>query len=81
MHQAQAVAAAAAAVAAGRRAKLSAAESYPTSEVRDSCPECQAATAQEQQGGATPHPRSGVAAKRRYPVSEASGGQEETPHF
>ena len=29
-------------------------------------------------GGATPHPRSGVA-RRRHPASEVRGGQEETP--
>ena len=71
---------------------LSAAESYLTSEVRDSGPECQAEPAQERLGGATPRPRS-VAARRRhpasevraaagrsYPASEASGGPEETPH-
>ena len=33
---------------------LSSARSYPTSEVRDSGPECQAAMAQERPGGATP---------------------------
>ena len=62
------------------------------SEVRDSGPECQAARAQERLGGATLHPRSGAAAKRRhpvsevrvaagrsYPASEASGGQEKPP--
>ena len=61
---------------------LSAAErSYPTSQVRGSGRECQAATAQEwqrratqvrgqgqRQRGATPRPRSGVAARRRYPT-------------
>ena len=52
---------------------LSVAESYLTSEVRDSGPECQGATAQEQPGGATPRLRSGAA-------SEVSGGLEETPH-
>ena len=58
---------------------LSAAESYPASEVRDNSPECQVATAQERLGGATPCPRSGAAAERSYPASEASGGWEETP--
>ena len=48
------------------------------SEVRDSGPECQAATAQDRPGGATPHLRSGAAAERSYPVSEVSGSQEET---
>ena len=50
---------------------LSAAESYPTSEVRDSGPECLAVTVQEWPEGATPHPRSGVVAERSYPRSEA----------
>ena len=59
---------------------LSAAESYPTSEVRDSGPECQAVTAQERPGGATPCPRSGAAARRSYPASEVSGSWEETPY-
>ena len=58
---------------------LSVAESYPTSEVRDSGPECQAAVVQERPGGATQRPRSGVAAERSYPASEVSGGWEETP--
>ena len=61
---------------------LSAAKrSYPTSEVRGSCGECQIVTEQEQPRGATPRPRlwgrprgdtkcprSGVAAGRRYPT-------------
>ena len=59
---------------------LSAAESYPTCEVRDSGPECQAVTAQERPGGATQHLRPGAAAERSYPASEVSGGREETPH-
>ena len=64
------------------------------SEVKGSSQECQAATAQERQrratqvqgqgrwpGGATPHPRLGVAAKRSYPASEVrGGGWEELPH-
>ena len=62
-----------------RAGTLSVAESYPTSEVRYSGPECQAAMAQERPGGATPPPSSRVAAKRSYPASEVSGGQEETP--
>ena len=49
---------------------LSAAESYPTSEVRDSGPECQAVMAQELPGGATPCPRS-VAAGRRHLTSRS----------
>ena len=37
--------------------------------------------AQEQPRGATPRPRSGGVAERRYPVSEVrGGGQEELPH-
>ena len=44
--------------------------SYPASEVRGSSRECQAATAQEQLRGTTPHPRSGAAARRSYPASE-----------
>ena len=49
------------------------------SEVRGSGLECQAATAQEQQRGATLLPRSGAAAKRSYPALEVSGGREELP--
>ena len=52
---------------------LSVAESYPTSEVRGSGLECQAATAQELPRGATPPPRSGVVAEKSYPVSEVKG--------
>ena len=58
---------------------LSAAESYPTSEVRDSGPECQAATVQERLGGANPRPRSGAAAGRRHPEPEARGSDPEEP--
>ena len=68
--------------------------SYPTSEVRGSGGECQAATAQERQrratqvrgqgrrpGGATPCPRSGAAAERSYHRSEGrGGGLEDQPH-
>ena len=37
--------------------------------------------AQEQLRGDTPHPRSGAAAERSYPVSEVRGsGREELPH-
>ena len=51
------------------------------SEVRGSGRECQAATAQEWPRGATPSPRSGAAARRSHPVSEArGGGPEEPPH-
>ena len=42
--------------------------SYPTSVVRGSSREYQAVTAQEQPRGVTPHPRSGAAAGRRYPM-------------
>ena len=58
---------------------LSVAKSYPTSEVRGSGLECQAATAQEQPKGATLRPRSGVAAGRRHPESEVRGGSWEEP--
>ena len=61
-----------------RAGALSAAKSYPTSEVRDSGPECQAAMAQERPGGDTPHPRP-VAVRRRHPVSEASISWEKPP--
>ena len=54
--------------------------SYPTSEVRGSSRECQAATVQERPRRATPHPRSGGAAERSYPASEVrGGGREELP--
>ena len=56
------------------------AESYPTSEVRGSGLECQAATAQERPRGATPRPRPGTAARRSYPASEVKGkGRDEPP--
>ena len=56
--------------------------SYPTSEVRGSGLECQAATVQEWPRGATPRPSSGVVAGRSYPTSEVrGGGQEELSHF
>ena len=71
----------------GTHAQRAAAKrSYPTSEVRGSGRECQAATAQEQPRGATPHPRSGVATRRatprpHTPMPEArGGGREEQPH-
>ena len=55
--------------------------SCPTSEVRGGGRDCQAAMAQEQPGGATPHPRPGAAAERSYPASEVrDGGREELPH-
>ena len=50
--------------------------SYPTSEVRGSGREYQTAMAQEWLREATPHPRSGGAAERRYPASEVRGGDE-----
>ena len=54
--------------------------SYPTSKVRGSGQECQAATAQEHPRGATSRPRPGVAARRSYPTPEARGGdQDEQP--
>ena len=60
---------------------LSAAESYPTSEIRGGGLECQTVTVQEQPRGATPRPRSGMAAGRSHPASEARGSsQEEQPH-
>ena len=38
-------------------------------------------TAQERQRGATPRPRPGEAAERRYPASEVrGGGWEDQPH-
>ena len=79
----------------GPHARRTAAKrSYPTSEVKGSGQECQAATAQERQrratqirgqgrrpGGATPRPRLGVAAGRSYPTSEVRGGSsEKLPH-
>ena len=61
----------------GPHARRAAAKrSYPTSEVRGSGQECQAATAQELPRGATPGPRSGAAAERRYLVSKVRGGGE-----
>ena len=61
---------------------MAAKRSYPTSEVRGSGGECQAATAQEPPRGATPRPRSGAVAGRSYLASEVrGGGWEELPHF
>ena len=55
--------------------------SYPTSEVRGSGGECQAATAQERPRRATLCLRSGAAAGRSCPTPEArDGGWEEQPH-
>ena len=54
---------------------------YPTSKVRGSGRECQAAKAQERLRGATLRPRSGGEAERSYPTSEVRGsGREELPH-
>ena len=63
-----------------RAGSPSAAErSYPTSEVRGSGLECQAATAQEWPRGAAPHPRSVAAARRSHLAPEARGGDLEEP--
>ena len=56
--------------------KAAANRSYPTSEVRGSSREYQTVTAQERPRGATPGPRSGGAAERRYPASEVRGGDK-----
>ena len=53
--------------------------SYPTSEVRGSSRECQAETVQEQQRGATPRLRSGVAAKSAR-LQQHRSSQAELPH-
>ena len=50
--------------------------SYPTSEVRGNGREYQTATAQERPRGATPRPRSGGAAERRYPAYKVRGSDE-----
>ena len=58
----------------------SAERSYHMSEVRGSGQECQAVTVQEWPRGATPCPRSGAAAGRSHPGSEARiRGWEEPP--
>ena len=44
--------------------------SHLSPKVRGGDGECQAATAQEWSRGATPHPRSGAAAGRSYPISK-----------
>ena len=46
------------------------------SEVRGSGRECQTATAQDLQRGATPRLRSGGAAEKRYPAPEVKGGDK-----
>ena len=75
--------------------RVAAKRSYPTSEIRGSGRECQAATAHERQrrvtqvrgqgrwpGGATPRPRLGAAAKRTDPTSKVRGsGREEQPRL
>ena len=69
---------------------LNEAESYATFEVRDNGPECQAVTAQDRPGGATPCPRSGrrpggaqrsrpVAAGRSQLAPKARGSDHEEP--
>ena len=59
---------------------LSVAESYLTSEVRDSGPECQAATAQEWPAEATSCLRPGAVTLRSHPEPEArAGSREEQP--
>ena len=58
--------------------RINLAESYPTSEVWYSGPECQAVVAREQPGGATLRLRS-VAAGRRHPTSEVRGRREKPP--
>ena len=63
----------------GTHAQRAAAKrSYPTSEVRGSGRECQAATAQEQPRGANPRLRSEGAAERSYPASEVRGGDKKS---
>ena len=52
--------------------------SYPTSEVRGRGREYQTAMAQEQLRGATPPPRSGWVAERRYPASEIRGSNQKS---
>ena len=51
--------------------RAAAKRSYPTSEVRGSGRECQAATAQERLRGATPRPRSGAATRGATPRPHA----------
>ena len=53
--------------------------SYPTSEVRGSGRECQAAMVQEWPRGATPRPRSGVTAESAR-LRQRRSSQEELPH-
>ena len=53
-----------------RQRRSLAERSYPSPKVRGGDRECQAAIAQEQSRGATPHPRSGAAAERSNPTSK-----------
>ena len=56
--------------------------SFPTSEVRGSSRESQAATAQDQLRGATQRPRSGATAGRNYATPEARDSSlEEQSHL
>ena len=59
--------------------RATAKRNYPTSKVRGSGRECQAATAQKRRRGATPCLRSGGLAERSYPASEVGGRREELP--
>ena len=59
--------------------RAAAKRSYPTSEVRGSGRECQAATAQEWPRGDTSRPGPGAAAERSHPALEVRGGREEQP--
>ena len=52
---------------------------YPMSKVRGSGRDCQAATAQERPGGATPRPRSGAVAESAR-LRQRRSSQEELPH-
>ena len=56
--------------------RVTAKRSYPASEVRGSGRQYQTAMVQERPRGATPRPRSGGAAERRYPASEVRGCDE-----
>ena len=62
--------------AAATSALSTAQRSHPTSEVRGSSRGYQTVTAEERPRGATPHPKSGGAAERRYPASEVRGVDE-----
>ena len=56
--------------------RTAAKRSYPKSDVKGSGRECQTAMVQEWLRGATPRPRSGGTAERRYPASEVRGVDE-----